>query len=254
MSRRLVDKLIRLHQQNVVTEFHREASCDATVIKSIPKLEMDYTATWQDKIQLSRPVEENSAGFEITREKSDAQLVELVLSGDEAAFENLFDRYKRLVAAIAGRYFRQPEQIEEIIQISFTKVYFDLKTFRGDHNFSFPSWIGKITTNACLDRLRAQKRKPENLWCEFSEAETEMLSAIWANGEKSAENLVIERDLAEKLLSQLTPEDRAILKMLESEEMSVREVAEITGWSKAKIKMRAFRARNALRKILRKFL
>ncbi len=215
---------------------------------------MDYTPTWQDKIQISRAVEEQNADFKITAEKSDSQLVELILNDEETAFENLFDRYKRLVAAIAGRYFQRPEQIEEIIQISFAKVFFDLKAFRGDHNFSFVSWIGKITTNACIDALRTQKRKPENLWCEFSEAETEILLAYATNNEKTAENSVIERDLAEKLLSKLSADDRAILQMLDAEEMSVREVSEITGWSNSKIKLRAFRARNALRKILRKFL
>ncbi len=222
--------------------------------KSFPELEMDYTPTWQDKIQISRAVEEQNADFKITAEKSDSQLVELILNGEETAFENLFDRYKRLVAAIAGRYFQRPEQIEEIIQISFAKVFFDLKAFRGDHNFSFVSWIGKITTNACIDALRTQKRKPENLWCEFSEAETEILLAYATNNEKTAENSVIERDLAEKLLSKLSADDRAILQMLDAEEMSVREVSEITGWSNSKIKLRAFRARNALRKILQKFL
>ena len=215
---------------------------------------MDYTPTWQDKIQISRAVEKQKAGFELIGEKSDSQLVELVLIGEETAFENLFERYKRLVGAIAGRYFQRPEQIEEIIQISFAKVYFDLKTFRGDYNFSFASWIGKITTNACLDALRSQKRKPENLWCEFSEAETEILFADAANSEKTTEISLVERDLAEKLLSKLSAEDRAILQMLDAEEMSVREVSEITGWSNSKIKGRAVRARNTLRKILRKFL
>lgn len=215
---------------------------------------MDYTSTWQDEIQISRAVEDRGARFEIVAEKSDTQLVELVLSGDETAFENLFDRYKRLVAAIAGRYFQRPEQIEEIIQISFAKVFFELKAFRGDYNFSFASWIGKITTNACLDAIRTQKRKPENLWCDFSEAETEILFAEAASSEKTAESSAVERDLAEKLLSHLKAEDRAILQMLDAEELSVREVAEITGWSQPKIKVRAFRARNALRKILRRFL
>jgi RNA polymerase sigma-70 factor (ECF subfamily) len=215
---------------------------------------MDYSPTWQDKIQISRAVEKQKADFEITQDKSDSQLIELILTGEEAAFENLFNRYKRLVASIAGRYFQRPEQIEEIIQISFSKVYFDLKTFRGDYNYSFAGWIGKITTNACLDVLRTQKRKPDNLWCEFSEAETEILFADVANIEKTAENWLIERDLAEKLLSKLSVEDRAILQMLDAEEMSVREVSEITGWSNSKIKIRAFRARNSLRKILRKIL
>lgn len=100
---------------------------------------MDCNPTWQNKIQMSHASEEKSAGFEIAVVKTDAQLVELILSGDETAFENLFDRYKRLVAAVAARYFRRPEQIEEIVQISFAKVYFDLDAFRGEHNFSFAS-------------------------------------------------------------------------------------------------------------------
>jgi RNA polymerase sigma-70 factor (ECF subfamily) len=214
---------------------------------------MDYITAWQDEIQMSR-AEEKGARAEIFAEKTDSRLVELVLAGDETAFENLFERYKRLVASIGGRYFRNHEQIDEIIQITFAQVYFQLKYFRGGQDFSFASWIGKITTNACLDALRSQKRKPENLMCEFSEPETEILFAAASNGEKTAENSIVERDLAEKLLSHLAAEDRAILQMLDAEEMSVSEVSEITGWSNSKIKIRAFRARNSLRKILRKFL
>ena len=214
---------------------------------------MDYISAWQDDIKMAR-VEETNARTAICAEKTDSQLIELVLSGEETAFENLFDRYKRLVASIAGRYFRNHEQIDEIIQITFAQVYFQLKYFRGARDFSFASWIGKITTNACLDALRSQKRKPENLLCEFSEPETEILFAAASSNEKTVENSFVQRDLAEKLLSNLASEDRAILQMLDAEEMSVNEVSEITGWSNSKIKIRAFRARNALRKILRKFL
>ena len=199
-------------------------------------------------------VEEKGADIAVSAEKTDSQLVELVLAGDEIAFENLYDRYKRLVASIAGRYFRSPEEIEEIIQISFARAFFQLKYFRGMQEFSFPSWLGKITVNACLDALKKQRRKPENLLCELSEPEIEMLMRDTTHNGKSAESALIERDLAEKLLSHLPAEDRAILEMLSVEEMSVGEVSEITGWSNSKIKIRAFRARNSLRKVLKKFL
>lgn len=215
---------------------------------------MDYTTAWQDEILIKSRAEEKSAEIPVCAEKSDRQLIELVLAGDETAFENIFDRYKRFVASIAGRYFQRSEQIDEIIQISFTKVFLELKYFRGKHDFSFSSWLGRITTNACLDALRRQKQKPENLSCELSEPENELLFADDQKTNQTAEKFVVERDLAEKLLSCLPAEDRAILQMLDSEEMSVQEVAEITGWSKSKIKIRAFRARRALRKISRKFL
>ena len=214
---------------------------------------MDYTTAWQDEILMAR-VEDDGAVPAARVEAPDARLVELVRAGDEAAFADLFERYKRLVAAIAARYFQQPEEIEEIIQISFTKIYFELENYRGRHDFSFPSWLGRIASNACLDRLRRQKRKPENLACDLTEADAERLFAAARPGEASAESALVARDLAEKLLARLAREDRAVLQMLEVEEMSVEEVAAATGWSKSKIKVRAFRARHALRRILRKYL
>lgn len=214
---------------------------------------MDYQTTWQSEI-LMPGAHDESAEISFCAEKSDKQLVELVLTGEETAFEQLFERYKRLVASIAGRYFYRHEQIEEIIQISFAKVYFELKNFRGDHDLSLAGWVGRITTNTCLDTLRNQKRKPENLICELSTEENEFLLADIPQNEKTNENLLIERDLAEKLLSRLPVEDRAVLQMIYQEEMSILEVSEATGWSKSKIKVKAFRARNALRKILKKFV
>ena len=214
---------------------------------------MDYPATWQNDILIARS-ENESAKIVVCAGMTDKQLVELVLAGEETAFEQLFDRYKRLVAAIASRYFQRPEQIEEIIQISFTKVYFELKNFRGERDFSLTSWLGRVTTNVCLDTLRSRKRKPENLICELSADETEILFADARQNDKTAESLLVERDLAEKLLSRLPAEDRAILQMLYEKEMSIGEVADATGWSRSKIKVRAFRARRALRKILRKFV
>jgi RNA polymerase sigma-70 factor, ECF subfamily len=233
-----------------VTARESETSCAATAIFKDRNFLMDYTTAWHDEILMARADAESAEAF-VCAEKSDAQLVELVLAGDEAAFENLFERYKRLVGSIGARYFRRPEQIEEIVQISFTKIYLELGNFRGAHDFSMASWIGRIATNACLDVLRSQKRKPEDLQCELSDEEHEFL---FADAGGCGENALVQRDLAEKLLSHLAADDRAVLQMLDAEEMSVGEVAEATGWSKSKVKIRAFRARHALRKILRKFL
>ena len=140
------------------------------------------------------------------------------------------------------------------MQISFTKVYFELKNFQFKPDFSFGGWVGRITANVCLDILRSQKRKPEDLICELSSDEIEFLLTDTPVKEKTAENLLVERDLAEKLLACLEAKDQAILQMLYEEEMSVGEIAQITGWSNSKIKVRAFRARKLLRKILKKFV
>lgn len=215
---------------------------------------MDYSTAWQEKNFMPDADAESADFAEARAENPDKRLVELVLAGDETAFEQIFERYKRLVASIASRYFQRPEQIEEIIQITFTRAYFQLRNFRGLHDASLASWLARITTNSCLDALRSQNRKSENLLCDLTEPEIEILFAAAPDNGRDAEKSLVERDLAQKLLSRLGAEDRAILQMLDAEEMSVSEVAEITGWSSSKIKIRAWRARNSLRKILRRFL
>ena len=186
--------------------------------------------------------------------RTDSQLIDLIIAGDEAAFEQLFDRHKRHVARVAARYFNRPDQIEEVIQIAFAKAFVELNNFRGEHSFSFPSWIGRIAANACLDQIRSQKRKPEDLQCELSEGDTQTVLDLAENKSASPEESLVNRDLASKLLEKLDVEDRALLHMIYVDDMSVAEVGEFFGWSKSKVKIRAWRARNSLKKTLRKYL
>lgn len=185
--------------------------------------------------------------------RSDKQLAALVLAGDEAAFEEIFDRHKRLVASVAARYFRRPEQVEEIIQISFSKVYFELRNFRGAHELSLAGWLSRITRNTCIDALRSSKRRPEDLSCDLTESERSELLAFTST-ELTAEQKHIDRDLANKLLSRLSSEDRALLQMLYVEGLSIAEAAESLGWAVPKTKLRAWRARAHLRKCLRRLM
>jgi RNA polymerase sigma-70 factor (ECF subfamily) len=214
---------------------------------------MNNIAAWQND-NLMRQLDDQTEEFAFCAEKTDSQLIGLVLAGDDFIFEEIFDRYKLLAATVAGRYLRRPEQIEEVVQISFTKVYFELKNFQFKHDLSFAGWIARITANVCLDQLRSQKRKPEDLVCELSSDEIEFLLTDAPDEEKTTENLIVERDLAKKLLACLETKDQAILQMLYEEEMSVGEISALTGWSISKIKIRAYRARKLLRKILKRFV
>ena len=214
---------------------------------------MDNIAAWQNDSLMRRHDGEDEER-RLRAEKSDSQLVRLAIAGEDAGFEQIFERYKLYVGTVASRYFRRPEQIEEVVQITFTKIYFELVNFEFKHDYSFAGWIGRIATNVCLDMLRNRKRKPEDLACELSTDEVEFLLADAPRGEKTPESRAVERDLAEKLLACLETKDRAILQMLYEEEMSVGEISKLTGWSSSKIKIRAFRARRRLRKILKRFV
>ncbi|NOT46548.1 MAG: RNA polymerase sigma factor [Acidobacteria bacterium] len=195
--------------------------------------------------------EDESLTAPVRAERTDAQLVEMVLAGDSTAFESLFDRHKRLVASIGARYMRRPDQIEEVVQIAFAKTFVELKRFRGDHDLSFVGWIARITTNSCLDLLRRQRRKPEDLADDIGGFEAIHLDAAV---HRSGENQLVDRDLADKLLSHVAADDRALLHMLYAEEMSIAEVAGHFGWSISKTKVKAWRARHSLRRIMKRYM
>ena len=212
-----------------------------------------YPSALQNENLITR-ADEDIAQSAVRVARSDSQLVELVLTGDETAFEQLFDRHKRMVALVASRYFRNTDQIEEIIQISFAKAFVELGNFRGRHDLSLASWLARITTNACYDWFRNSKRRPEHLCCELSDGELESFVELAASDSPDAEVLASNRDLTDKLLARLPADDRALLRMLYAEEMSVAEIADSTGWSQSKVKIKAWRARNAIRRVLKKLL
>lgn len=215
---------------------------------------MSTIQTALQKDTLIQLAEDECLTASVRAERTDAQLVELVLAGDGTAFESLFERHKKLVASIAGRYMRRPEQIEEVVQIAFAKTFVEMKRFRGEHDLSFVGWIARITTNSCLDLLRRQRRKPEDLADDLGGYEALHVEAVTEREHRSSEEQLIDRDLANKLLSHVAADDRALLHMLYAEEMSIAEVAGQFGWSISKTKVKAWRARHSLRRILKRYL
>ena len=119
-------------------------------------------------------------------------------------------------------------------------------------------WLTRIATNTCLNILRAANRRPELVTADLSEDETEWLekkSAEMSSPQSpDAEEKVIAADLAARVLETLPPEDRLALTMIDGEGASVNEVAEMTGWSESKVKVRAFRARKKAREVLESLL
>lgn len=187
-------------------------------------------------------------------EWTDDALVAASGSGDEAAFEQLFERHRRQVARIAGRFFPQREQIEEIIQDSFTKAYFALGTYHGTHEASFRAWLTQIAVNTCYDQLRRLRRRPEHTVEEFDDQEAHEFAGQLRAAGSDIEGALVSRDLALKLLARLSAEDRLVLTLLDVEGFSVAEIAEMTNWSVSKVKVRAHRARAHLRRVMQRFL
>ncbi len=185
---------------------------------------------------------------------TDDELVAATVAGDETAFAQLFARHKRLVAGIAGRFFPRQEQIEEIMQTSFFNAYLALGRFQGAQENSFTAWLARITANACFDELRRRQRRKENVFSDFDDDEAETFDNRLAETKSGSGNemQLISRDLAEKLLAKLKPEDRLAITLLYEEEWSVAEIGTFFGWSNAKVKGRAHRARQALQQAFKR--
>jgi len=189
-------------------------------------------------------------------EMTDDELVAAARAGDESAFGRLFERHRRLVSRLGYRFFPRRDQVEEIIQESFIKVYFALDDYQGGGEKSFVSWLARIAVRTCYDELRRARRRGESSIGDLSEEEAaylhERLRDLSAGG--NVEGAAISRDLANKLLSRLRPDDRMVLALLKLEELSIAEISNLTGWTTAKVKMRSHRAQRGLRQLLRKLL
>jgi len=138
----------------------------------------------------------------------------------------------------------------DIAQESFIRAFTALASYRAE--MPFGGWLRAIVVNLCYDELRRRRRRPEELVGDFSAPEVQWMQLV--NG-ATPEQLVGEAEerresynLAHRLLDTLKPEDRMVMVLKESEELSVSEIAQTLGWSEAKVKIRAFRARQALRK------
>ena len=193
-----------------------------------------------------------SNGYE---QASELELARQARAEDESAFAEIVRRFSPRVFHVAHRFFRDRSQAEEAAQETFLKAFAQMKSFEG--RGSMEGWLTRIATNTCLNMLRSASRRPELVTADLSEDETELLETVSSpigSQTLDAEQKVIAADLAERLLETLSPEDRLALTMIDGEEASVNEVAEVTGWSESKVKVRAFRARKKAREALEKLL
>lgn len=172
---------------------------------------------------------------------TDERLIEETISGDDEAFTELVRRHKRKVFRIVARFIRNDLELDDICQEVFIKVYQNMRKYRGDAPFEH--WVTKIAVNACYDELRRQRREGHNVSLEDATLSLkDTVSEEISSGEAW--------EILKHALAKLRPEYRVVITLLNLEEKSVREVSALTGWSEANIKVRAFRARKELKRIL----
>jgi RNA polymerase sigma-70 factor (ECF subfamily) len=174
----------------------------------------------------------------------DERLVDAALAGDDDAYAELTARHKGRVFGVASRFARDTAELEDICQEVFIQAYFKLRQYRRDSPFEH--WILRITTHKCYDYLRKRRRIAPHV----------SVDAMLESGhEPHAPQPHAEHPDLERLhaaLAELSAKERLVITLLELEDRSVQEVADLTGWSVTNVKVRAFRARGVLRKLMEK--
>ena len=182
--------------------------------------------------------------------RPDQELIAEVLDGRTAEFSELAARYRDKVERICQRFFNDRELVRDLAQESFIRAFTRLSTYRAE--LPFIAWLRAIVTNVCYDELRRRQRRPEDLIADFSAPENAWIDLVNESTPEEIVDAAEQRNeayaLAHRLLDQLRPDDRMVMVLKESEDLSVSEIARTMGWSEAKVKIRAFRARQLMRK------
>jgi len=183
----------------------------------------------------------------------DSVVIRSVLEGDVNAFEILLRRYQGYVASIVSRHAPK-DKIPELAHEVFVRAFQSLKTFRGGQ--SFRHWLAKITVRCCYDFWREYYRNREKPLSSISEENQQWIEDVLSHQSQEAFSADMRGndaiDLLRWALDRLTPEERTILTLIHLEEYTAAEAAELLGWSVANVKIRAFRTRKKLRKIISK--
>ena len=178
----------------------------------------------------------------------DETIIRKVHDGDTGSFEILVTRYQHRVFAIARRHARRESEVEDIVQEVFLRAFRKLGTFR--FKAPFEHWLMKMSVRTCYDFLRVHQRNREHSFSDFSDEDRSFLDSYVGEPEPDRHMADAARVLVHKVLERMSAPARMVITLQEIEGKSIREIADLTGWSVSLVKVRAFRARNEMRKLI----
>jgi len=174
-------------------------------------------------------------------ERTDNELVEESIKGNNEAFSELVSRYKRLIYSVAYRFTKDNDEVNDLAQEAFIKIYRSLSKY--DSQYKFSTWSVKVTTNICLDHVRRKKLNVVSL----EEVEN------FTGSKDSPEEFFLRKEkslMLKSAIEELPEIYRVPIVMYHQKGMSYKEIAKTLGKPMSIIKNRIFRARHTLRESL----
>jgi len=179
-------------------------------------------------------------------------LLSMAQRGDSAAGAQLVERLYPTVIRIVRNHLPFAMDEEDLAQEIFLKMFAKLDSFRGVQPLEH--WVSRIARNTCYDHLRKQKRRGELRYADLREEETELLESVLARPaepETMLDSTEGVHGLLNRLLASLKPMEEKVLRLLDLEQLSVKDIAAQLGWGESKVKVTAFRARKKLQATLK---
>lgn len=170
-----------------------------------------------------------------------------VRAGEMEAANELVERLHPMVSRTVQAHRPARDEAADLVQEVFLRVFTKLGQYHGGS--PFPHWVSRIAVNLCTDRLRHHSRRAVVLWSELDDAEKTTLEALDSTPPDAPE-MSDAPAVLERLLAALTPSQRALITWLDLDQKTIAEVAALTGWSTPLIRLKAFRARRRLKKLL----
>ena len=175
---------------------------------------------------------------------ADLEFILLAQLGDLDAFDVIVLEHQSIIAAILHRFAKNQADLEDLLQETFVKAWRALPDWKPEKPFLH--WLKRIALRVGLEDNRKRKRSPLATASDLNEA-SHLFSESPLDDARDALDEAIE------ILSHLPADDQTILTLIHLHGMTMDEIAAEFGWSRANAKIKAFRARGRLRKILTKY-
>ena len=180
-------------------------------------------------------------------EEVSRNLVAAALRHDDEAARELVRRLYPLVAKLVRAHRPARSAKEDLCQMIFIKVMQKLSQFSG--KVPLEHWVSRIAINTCINQIQAEKARPELREADLSEEQAAVVRNLAAtSSELAPDQSFASRELVEHLMNALQPAERLVIDLLYLQQQTVAEIQKTTGWSGALVKVRAFRARQKMKK------
>lgn len=177
----------------------------------------------------------------------DLDLIRRAQAGDAAAFNGVVTAYRRRILGTVARLIGRPEDVEDVAQEVFVRLYFSFDQLRAPEGFE--PWLYRLSVNAALDYLRKKRRRKESRMADMTPEQVTLADArAGTHASHESNERAKTRELMESLLREVSDEDRTLLMLKEVEGLSIRDLENIYQVKENAIKVRLFRARQRVLK------